>query len=175
MFRWCIISWITFQDNKVAVLQNSLLLKGVSLMYNFVGCIGVEFVQFHGLLQETSDDLFSNYSLREFTLSGPFTLKANRPLAVFSLTVGVNHEAKFAGIRRLKVWRHISGLHMFQHQDLVVFLRKFPQHSPWLYQNCRVKFIALRLKGIHMKNADGTKHVFEIETLKSRCVCGSPQ
>ena len=32
------------------MLQNSLLLKGESLMHNFVGCLGVEFVQFQGLL-----------------------------------------------------------------------------------------------------------------------------
>ncbi len=95
--------------------------KGVSLMYNFEGCLGVEFVL------KASGDLFFHYSLRELALSGPFMLKPNRPLAVFPLTVGVNQEAKFAGIRRLKVWRHISfldigtSLHVFQYQDLVVF------------------------------------------------------
>ena len=113
-----------FQDNKVAVLQNSLLSKGVSLMYNFEGCLGVEIVHFQGLLLEANDDLFFHYSLREFTLSGRFTLKPNCPLAVFLLTVDVNHETKFAGNRRLKVWRHISSLHVFQYQDLLVFFKE---------------------------------------------------
>ena len=77
---------------------------------------------FQALLLKASGDLFFHYSLRELTLSGPFTLKRNCPLAVFSLTI--NHEAKFAGIRRLKIWRHISSLHVFQYQDLMVFFKE---------------------------------------------------
>ena len=95
------------------MLQNSLLLKGVSLMYNFVDyfsrqygrcatkflivegcfvdCLGFELVHFQGLLSEASGDLFFHYSLRGLTISGPLILKPNRPLAVFPLTVGVNH------------------------------------------------------------------------------------
>ena len=89
-----------------------------------MGCIGVELVHFQGFLLKASGDLFFHYSLGELTLSGPFTLRPNRPLAVFSLTVEVNHEAKFTGIRRLKVWRHIKSLHVFQYQDLAVFFKE---------------------------------------------------
>ena len=89
-----------------------------------MGCLGVELVDFQGLLLEASGDLFFHYSLRELTLSGPFTLKPTRPLAVFSLTVQINHEAKLAGIRRLKVLRYISILHVFQYQDLAVFFKE---------------------------------------------------
>ena len=103
------------------MLQYSLLSKGVSLIYNFEGCLGVEILHFQGLLLEASGDLFFHYSLRELNFSGPITLKPNCPLAVFPLTVVVNHVTKFAGIRRLKVWRHISSLPVFQYQDLVVF------------------------------------------------------
>ena len=81
--------------------------------YNFVGCLGVELVHFQGLLLEASGDLFFHYSL-----------KPNRPLAVFPFTVGVNYDAKFEGIRRLKVWRQISNLHVFQYQDFVVFFKE---------------------------------------------------
>ena len=37
-------------------------------MYNFVGCLGVEFVQFQGLLLEARGDLFYQFNLRELTL-----------------------------------------------------------------------------------------------------------
>ena len=33
-------------------------------MYDFVGCLGVEFVQFQGLHLEASDDLFYQFSLK---------------------------------------------------------------------------------------------------------------
>ena len=89
-----------------------------------MGCLGFELVHFQGLLLEASGDLFFHYSVRELTLSSPFTLKPNRPQAVFPLTVGVNHEARIAGIRRFIVWRQISSLHVFQYQDLVVFFFK---------------------------------------------------
>ena len=95
-----------------------------------MGCLEVELVHFQGLLLEASGDLFFHYSLRELTLSGPFTLKPNCPLTVFSFTVGVNHEAKFTGIRHLKVWRHISSLHVFQYQDLMVFFKEIFTQIP---------------------------------------------
>ena len=58
-------------------------------MYNFVGCPGVEFVQFQGLLLDAGGDLFYQFSLKELTLLGPYRFKPNRPLAVFSITVVV--------------------------------------------------------------------------------------
>ena len=63
-----------------------------------MGCLGVEFVQFQGLLLEASGDLFYQFSLRELTLSGPYRFKPNQPLAVFSLTVEVEDVAKVTGI-----------------------------------------------------------------------------
>ena len=101
-------------------------------MYNFVGCLGVEFVQFQDLLQEPSGDLFYQFSLRELTLSGPYRFKSNRPLAVFSLTVGVNDMTKVTGIWRLRVPRpsgqemgHISNRHVIPNQVRVVFKGNF--------------------------------------------------
>ena len=101
-------------------------------MYNFVGCLRVEFVQFQGLLLEASGDLFYQFSLREFTLSGPHKLKPNRPLTVLSLTVGIDDVAKFTGIWRLRVPRssrpemeHISNRHVIPDQVLEVLKRYF--------------------------------------------------
>ena len=101
-------------------------------MYNFVGCHGVEFVQFQGLLLEASGDLFYQFSLNELTLSGPYRFKPNRPLAVFSLTVGVDDVARVTGILRLRVLRppgqemgHISNRHAIPNQVLVVFKGNF--------------------------------------------------
>ena len=97
-----------------------------------MGCLGVEFVQFQGLLLDASGDLFYQFSLRELTLLGPYKFKPNRPLTVFSLTVGVNGMVKFTGIWRLRVPRpsgqemgHISNRHVFPNQVLVVFKGNF--------------------------------------------------
>ena len=101
-------------------------------MYNFVGCLGVEFVQFQGLLLEASGDLFYQFSLRELTLSVSYWFKPNRPQAVFSLTVRVDDMAKVTGIWRLRVPRpsgqemgHISNRHVIPNQVLVVFKGNF--------------------------------------------------
>ena len=96
MFRWCIISWV--------VLELNLFVSKFAT--------GSEW------------RLFFHYSLRELTLSGPFKLNPNGPLAVVLFTVGFNHEEKFTGIRRLKVWRHISSRHEFPNQALQVFFKE---------------------------------------------------
>ena len=104
-------------------------------MYNFVGCLRVEFVQFQGLLLEASGDLFYQFSLRKLTLSDLYRHKPNRPLAVFSLTVGVEDVAKVTGILRLNVPRpsgqemgHISNRHVIPNQVLVVFKGNFTNY-----------------------------------------------
>ena len=97
-----------------------------------MGCLGVEFVQFQGLLPEASSDLIYQFSLRELTLSGSYRFKPNRPLAVFLLTVRVDDVAKVTGIWRPRVPMpsvqeigHISNRHVIPNQVLVVFKGNF--------------------------------------------------
>ena len=73
------------------MLQNSLLLKGDSLTYNFMGCFGVEFVQFQCLLLEASGDLFFYYSLRAFQV------KAEPTTACFLISSGSQSRGKVHG------------------------------------------------------------------------------
>ena len=120
-------------------------------MYNFVGCLGVEFVQFQGLLLEASGDLFYQISLREMTLSGSYSFTPNGPLPVFSLTVGVDDVAKVAGIWRFRVPRpsgqemgHISNRHVIPNQVFVVFKGNF-HNCLFVEHHVYILFVGVRL------------------------------
>ena len=88
---------------------------------------------FYNVLMYVLVDYF--YAKKEcvfYTLSSPYRFKPNRPLPVFSLTVGVDDIAKVAGIWNLRVPRpsgqetgHISNRHVIPNQVLVVFKGNF--------------------------------------------------